>query len=290
MQTLMDRTANWKTERCACPLCAADAPQETGYAEPPFAVTRCGQCGLWYLNPRIAAEDAHRLYTSDDYFGGGDAGYADYKSQERSLRATFRKLLQSLRTRGVTGGDLLEIGCGTGYLLDEARVHFDRRAGVELSPEAAREARQRSAADIYEGNDRIPPERRFDCIIATHVIEHIYDPVAFASDLARKLRPGGVMVLAAPDMGSIFRRVMGRRWPSFKYPEHVSFFDRHTLPQLLRKAGLGGIEPVPYPHAFPLSLVLSKLGIGGPRWTADVDVTLPATTVCFMGRRERDAR
>jgi 2-polyprenyl-3-methyl-5-hydroxy-6-metoxy-1,4-benzoquinol methylase len=194
--------------------------------------------------------------------------------------------LRALRARGAAGGDLLEVGCGPGYLLDEARDYFNRCAGVELSPEAAVEARQRTAADIYEGNEKIPPDRRFDCIIATHVIEHIYDPVAFASELAGRLRPGGVMVLAAPDMGSIFRRVMGRRWPSFKYPEHVSFFDRDTLPQLLLKAGLGAIEPLPYPHAFPLALVLSKFGLSGPAWTANVDVTLPATTVCFMGRLE----
>jgi SAM-dependent methyltransferase len=283
-RALMNRFATWPVERCACPLCAADAPLATAYDEPPFAVTRCGKCGLWYLNPRLSAEAAHKLYASDDYFGGGKAGYADYESQERSLRTTFRKLLRTLRARGAATGDLLEVGCGPGYLLDEARAYFERRAGVELSPEAASEARQRSAADVYEGNEKIPPDRRFDCIIATHVIEHIYDPVAFASDLAGKLRPGGIMVLAAPDMGSIFRRVMGRRWPSFKYPEHVSFFDRHTLPQLLRNAGLSAIEPLPYPHAFPLALVLSKLGIGGPRWAADIDVTLPATTVCFMGR------
>jgi SAM-dependent methyltransferase len=285
-QTLMDRSATWKVESCACPLCRADAPLATVYDQPPFAVTRCGKCGLWYLNPRLAPEEAHKLYSSDDYFGGGNAGYSDYESQERSLRITFRKLLQTLRARGAATGDLLEVGCGPGYLLDEARGYFDRCAGVELSPEAALAARKRTAAEVYEGNEKIPRERRFDCIIATHVIEHIYDPVAFASDLVGRLRPGGIMVLAAPDMGSIFRRVMGRRWPSFKYPEHVSFFDRHTLPQLLRKAGLGATEPVPYPHAFPLALVLSKLGLHGPRWTADVDVTLPATTVCFMGRAE----
>jgi SAM-dependent methyltransferase len=285
----MDRAATWKVERCACPLCGADVPIATAYAEPPFAVTRCGECGLWYLNPRLAAEDARGLYVNDDYFGGGRAGYADYESQERSLRVTFRKLLRALRARGAATGDLLEVGCGPGYLLDEARAYFERCAGVELSPAAAGEARRRTAAEIYEGNENISSERRFDCIIATHVIEHIYDPVAFAGDLVGRLRPGGALVLAAPDMGSIFRRAMGRRWPSFKYPEHVSFFDRHTLPHLLRKAGLGAIEPVPYPHAFPLALVLSKLGLPGPTWTAGVDVTLPATTVCFMGRSERAA-
>lgn len=273
-------------EQCACPLCGSDKPLATPYAEPPFAITRCGTCGLFYLNPRPTVEETSRLYQSDDYFMGGKAGYANYSDQERSLRSTFRKLLQALHARGATNGDLLEVGCGPGFLLEEAAAYFDGRAGVELSPAAAREARQQTA-EIYGSNSEIPPDRHFDCVIATHVIEHIHDPVLFVADLARRLRPGGSIVLAAPDMGSLFRRVMGRRWPSFKYPEHVSFFDRHTLALLLEKAGLGEIEPVPYPHAFPLSLVLSKLGLRGPDWTAKVDVTLPATTVCMIGRAKR---
>lgn len=280
----MAAPAAWRVERCACPLCGADAPLATPYAEPPFAIARCGGCGLWYLNPRLTVEDTRRFYESDDYFGGGSAGYADYGSQERSLRATFRRLLGALRARGATGGELLEVGCGPGYLLDEAGAFFDGRAGVELSPAAAREARARTGAEVFGGNAEIPPDRRFDCVIATHVIEHIHDPVPFVADLAGRLRPGGSLVLAAPDMGSLFRHAMGRRWPSFKYPEHVSFFDRRTLARLLGTAGLTGTQRVPYPHAFPLSLVLAKAGLRGPAWTERVDVTLPATTVCLMAR------
>jgi SAM-dependent methyltransferase len=284
---LMDPAEAWQLEICACPLCGADEPLSSPYSQPPFAVTRCGICGLWYLNPRLTVEDTRRLYASDDYFSGGQAGYSDYKGQERTLRSTFRRLLRTLEARGVASGDLLDVGCGPGYLLDEARDYFDTRTGVELSAATAREARRLTGADVYHSIGEIPPERRFDCVIATHMIEHIHQPVPLVAELAGRLRPGGSIVLAAPDMGSLFRRIMGRHWPSFKYPEHVSFFDRRTLPQLLQKSGLTKIEPVPYPHAFPLALILSKLGLRAPSWTSSFDLTLPATTVCFMARSER---
>jgi hypothetical protein len=109
--------------------------------------------------------------------------------------------------------------------------------------------------------------------------------VAFVESLARRLKPGGSIILAAPHMGSIFRRVMGRRWPSFKYPEHVLFFDEKTLPDLFRRAGLDVESNVPYPHVFPLSLVLSKFRIKGPKWSDKIDVTLPATTISFRATR-----
>ena len=95
----------------------------------------------------------------------------------------------------------------------------------------------------------------------------------------------GSLVLAAPDAGSFWRRGMGRRWPSFKLPEHVLYFDRHTLGRLMAESGLVDLAPVPYPHAFPLPLVASKLGWRLPRTLQGINLWLPATTVAVIGTK-----
>ena len=125
----------WIVEDTECPLCGSQDANTTPYEQPPFAVKKCRSCTLFFLSPRLAAEDAHRFYQSDAYFSGGDSvsGYTDYEVQEDALRATFKKLLDTLDGQGVCGGALLEVGCGPGYLLDEARDYFTKRAGVELS-------------------------------------------------------------------------------------------------------------------------------------------------------------
>jgi SAM-dependent methyltransferase len=276
----------WIVEETSCPLCGSPDAKETPYAQPPFAVKQCGACSLSFLSPRLAPEEAQRFYASDTYFSGGDgvSGYDDYSVQEASLRATFRKLLGTLDAQGATGGALLEVGCGPGYLLDEAQAYFETRSGVELSPATARSAAELTGSKIYLSVDDIEESPLFDCIVATHVIEHIYEPVAFVQSLAARLKPGGSLVLAAPHMGSLFRHLMGKRWPSFKYPEHVSFFDQKTLPDLFERAGLQVVERVPYPHVFPLSLVLSKFGLHAGRWTDRINVTLPATTISFRAK------
>ena len=63
------------------------------------------------------------VYREPSYYEGGESGYADtsYAAQEFALRAMFQRLLQNLAKRGLTGGDLLEVGYGYGHLLDEAR-------------------------------------------------------------------------------------------------------------------------------------------------------------------------
>ena len=224
-----------------------------------------------------------QLYRSDTYFGDGPAGYTSYAEQEQSLRETFRNLVANLQTHGLTGGKLLEVGCGYGFLLDEARQSFDTRVGTELSPRAVEFARLR-ADHIYAGSlEQIPAGETFDCIISLHVIEHIYKPGAFLSQLSRHLSPGGKMVIATPDMGSLWRRVMGHRWPSFKLPEHIIFFDENTLAALMQQNGLANIEKLSYPHSFSISTIASKLHIPLPYIFSKINLWLPGTTLAMFG-------
>ena len=273
------------TENPNCPLCAANDPHSTGFAREPFHVVRCGGCRLWYLSPRLTADATDRLYRSNDYFIGHNTGYADYRSQERSLRKTFRRLLRAMARSGMTGGRLLEVGAGFGYLLDEARGFYSTRTGVEMSPHAAAMAAEVSQATILTGMEALEPERLFDSVVALHVIEHVPDPVAWVRSLARHLAPGGTMVLATPDMGSFWRQVMRSRWPSFKYPEHVAFYDRTTLPRLFAAAGLQRPARLRYLDSFPMSEVLAKLDIGAPEISRHIHVPLPATTICYAAVR-----
>jgi SAM-dependent methyltransferase len=225
------------------------------------------------------------VYRELSYFEGGALGYADtsYVGQEAALRITFRKLLQELSKRGLTGGDFLEIGCGYGYLLDEAQPFFRKRAGTEFSPQAAQMARETGAEVFVGGAEQLPLDAIFDCIVATQVIEHVYDPVSFLQQLGRHAKSGGHVVVATPDIGGILRKLMGRYWPSFKVPEHVVYFDFRTLEISMRRAGLENIRRLPYRHAFPLGLIAGKFRLRLPAFLARAIIWVPATTVAAYG-------
>jgi cyclopropane fatty-acyl-phospholipid synthase-like methyltransferase len=106
-------------------------------------VSACPQC-YSVAGGRLIEIAMQEVYREPSYYEGGESGYADtsYAAQEFALRAMFQRLLQNLAKRGLTGGDLLEIGCGYGYLLDEASSFFQRRVGREFSPQGAEIARQ----------------------------------------------------------------------------------------------------------------------------------------------------
>ncbi len=233
-----------------------------------------------------------KLYADASYFEGSNGlseGYSDYAAQEMSLRRTFRRFLHALDQRGMTGGDLLEVGCGYGYLLAEARPFFRKLVATDYSPGALERAAAHADETWRGGMDALPRDARFDCIIASEVIEHVYHPNEFVREAAGRLRPGGWLVLAAPDMGSWWRRLLGHRWPSFKIPEHVTYYDRDTMRLLLERNGLTGVEGVRFLHNFPLGVICEKLGLGAPRALAGKGVWLPGVVLAMAGRKEMTA-
>jgi SAM-dependent methyltransferase len=277
-------------EEANCPMCGADA-RIAVYGFDPFGVVRCGVCRFFYLSPRLPEPAMLELYRSGEYFEGGEMGYDSYAEQESALRATYRRLVRQLVRAGLAGGDLLEVGCGYGFLLEEAQSAFRTCVGTEFSEQAAESARARGLDVLTGGIEQLPPAARFDCVLSAHVVEHVYDPKTFVAGLRSLLRPGGTLILGTPDTGSVWRRSMGARWPSFKIPEHVMYFDRRSLTRLLSDAGLEEVRPFPFLHAFPLSLIARKVGlgflgrhIGG---LGRLPVWLPATTLAVSGRKPR---
>lgn len=270
----------------ACPLCGNDRRNFPFRLNEPYRVARCVECGFYYLYPRLIESAMQEVYRESSYYEGGACGYADssYTAQEFALRATFKRLLRNLANRGLTGGDLLEIGCGYGYLLDEAHSFFGRRVGTEFSQQGAEMACAMGAEVFVGGIEQVPSEAKFDCVIGTQLIEHVYEPLSFVKRLAGHTKPGGHIVLATPDIGGVLRKAMGRRWPSFKVPEHVVYFDYQTLNSLMLRAGLNDVHRLPYPHAFPLGLITAKFGFKVPPWVGRFRIWVPATSVAAYGR------
>lgn len=274
---------NVAKEVTLCPLCHSKECAGVYRKFYPYIVVRCLSCGFYYLNPRLTEIAMMEIYANDSYFESEKSGYTCYDKQEMALRATFRRLMINLKKHKLTGGALLEVGCGYGYLLAVAKDFFEICVGTDLSPQAINKALEK-ADGVYEGGiDQVPPHEKFDCIIATHVIEHVYRPKMFLEKLCKHLKPGGKIVIATPNMGSFWRRLMRSHWPSFKIPEHILYFDKKSLTTLMRQVGLAGIRAFPYPHAFPLSLIAEKLHMSFPSALGKFCFWIPATTLAMYG-------
>lgn len=147
------------------------------------------------------------------------------------------------KTGGVKGARLLELGCGSGYLLWRLNEQGADAVGLEPGSQAE-EAAQEHGLRILRGTFPHPglaEQGRFDLILHYAVLEHALDPLAFLKAQRPLLAEGGRIVFAVPDCGPF----IAQGDPSMFLHEHWSYFSRESLRSLAAAAGfeLLALEP-----------------------------------------------
>jgi len=213
----------------------------------------CAHCGTVHQPGLPAGEELAELYRgmSDDL----------YLSEEEGRRATARRLVELIR-RHVPAGALLDVGCGHGLLLDEARRSGYAVTGLELSESARAYATDVLGLDVRdEPVERFAadqPEASFQVIVLADVIEHLEDPLGALDACERLLAPGGALCVITPDPSSAAARLAGDRWWGY-IPAHTYLFPRQTLRELLEARGLVISEDVPLVRSFEFRYWLNGL-------------------------------
>jgi SAM-dependent methyltransferase len=184
-----------------------------------------------------------RVY-SEDYFLGENTEEGKVRVSSMK-RATARLYLEKLLAySGIREGKLLEIGCGTGEFLVEARQLGFEVEGLEISPHAAATANARIGRECVQWGQlekKDFPLHFFDVCVLSDVIEHVREPLAVLRKVHELLKPGGVIFLATPSVESWSARLMRRNWMEFKL-EHLIFFSQATVENALAKAGFQEIS------------------------------------------------
>jgi 2-polyprenyl-6-hydroxyphenyl methylase/3-demethylubiquinone-9 3-methyltransferase len=101
------------------------------------------------------------------------------------------------------GKTALDVGCGAGLLCEPLARLGAKVTGMDASPAVIAVAREHAAAmslDIdYRAGDVQQLEGQFDLITSLEVIEHVAEPAAFMKTLAKRLAPGGLLILSTPN-------------------------------------------------------------------------------------------
>ncbi|GIU82978.1 MAG: class I SAM-dependent methyltransferase [Acidobacteria bacterium] len=144
----------------------------------------------------------------------------------------------------VSGGKLLEIGCGRGWFLKIMKNWGWKAIGVETNPASARFGREKFGVEILEGQleEQNFPDNSFDFIVMRHVFEHVSDPVKILEECKRILKPGGALALAMPNGKSLGSRWFGKYWRGLTPPWHLHLFNPKSLKILLEESGYQNVK------------------------------------------------
>ena len=201
----------------------------------PFDYYHCGVCGLWFLHP--VPKELDRYYPKDYYT------IPTSVDQLAASLSAVRYKLEILKPFAQSGR-LLEIGPACGDFTLQAKqagfevdtIEMDSRCCEFLVKQVG--VRAICTTDTLTALREMGP---YDVIALWHVIEHLTDAFETLAAVAARLKPGGVVVIAAPNPEAFQFRILRGRWTHVDAPRHVVLI---PLALLVRQAQRCGLEPV----------------------------------------------
>lgn len=201
-------------------------------------VYRCRSCDVFFLNPPPPAEigreyfaDAYAMRTSNIYYD------EEFKARTGQLR------LELLSRYGVSGGKLLDVGCGKADFVNLARKGGWDAWGVELDAGACDLARKHFGLQTVLNGSMDHPDlpAQFDVITLWDVIEHVPDPVGVLRQAADRLRKGGIVMVRTANIRSWpFDRKRDRWWAFGS--DHRFYFSPGSLGVAMKLGGLDVLD------------------------------------------------
>ncbi len=229
-------------EKVGCPVCESIKLARPFPSIPSFR--ECCSCGLLY---QIQAEDGHeinRVYEDESEDHSARRILEEEVDRSRYYRDLHQRILRHLPEQG----RILEIGCGTGGLLQRFQEAGWKCEGVEPSTRLRREASERLGGSVtlhsshLEEVDSVLKHRPYDAVLGIDVIEHLLDPRIFPRKVYEWLLPGGALFLQTPNARSLRRYLERTRWEQLAPNEHLVLHTRESLTHLLQQEGYVDIE------------------------------------------------
>lgn len=235
------------------------APGEWDYWE-------CADCRALYLNPRPTEDSIGRAYTS--YYTHSPVRPSFFRNLKLRLkyecfshwlgvnlkprfglpkligyllfplkhfiRIPFEVMFLATSSRG----KLIDVGCGGGVTLSLARQMGWRVSGLELDPLACKAANN-IGLNVIQGDYSKLSEitEKFDCVLCSHVLEHVHDPVNMLGLMAARMKVNGHLILSLPNAHSDLRFRFGKFWRGLEAPRHISIPTINVIISILESLG-----------------------------------------------------
>ncbi len=164
--------------------------------------------------------------------------YPDYPKLSALTIKRYQELLDKFE-KFRKSNRILDVGCGHGHFLEEAKIRGWEVYGTEYT-EKAKSICQSKGIEMHLGDidtDAFPGVN-FDVITSIEVVEHVGMIKGHMELYPKKLRSGGALYITTPNFNSLSRFIMKQKWRVITIPEHLSYFNSGTLSACLSKTGL----------------------------------------------------
>jgi len=210
-----------------CPICKSSNGKKLGEKNS-FEIIKCKKCLTLYTE---------KLSNSAEYFD-----YSNYYREDKSAIPDFVYEIYRNTIKGFEphrqNNRFLDVGCGSGTLLEIGKEMNWDVVGVEVSKPAAENIRKKGLS-VFEGTleEAKFPDNYFDVITCTEVIEHVTNPKEVIKEIARIITPKGILWMTTPHGRGLSGKILGSKWSVVSPPEHLNLFSIKSLKMCLEEAG-----------------------------------------------------
>ncbi len=249
-----------------CPILGRDTEVErTSYGHGSWSIVRCRETGFVFLeNPpdysqletEFAWEKTSRLerIRRQTRSPGWTLASSLIKRAKRLIAPSRNKTVSlavaAVAAHGLPAAVVLDVGCGSGALLQQL-YHRCMLSNVTIVPIGIEVSRQLATAAhaelsalggrvIFEnalnGIDKLEDES-IDLVVMCSFLEHESRPLACLQRVQRVLKDTGAVIVKVPNFSCWNRKISGKRWSGYRFPDHVNYFTPRTLELLVHQAG-----------------------------------------------------
>jgi len=214
-----------------------------------YNLVKCKKCGLMYLNPMPTRKEINDMY-SKDYFEFTEKGNFNEEGKKVINEETIKRYQSALSRieRYVIKGRLLELGCGFGGFLNEAKQRGWVVLGLEPSQDMYLYCKMRANLNVV--NKTLEEARfkngYFDAIYADNVIEHLLEPSLALKKLNKLIKKRGILYIRLPNENGLapiisrtlmkIKTAIGAK-NNVQLLQHLYYYDAKTINRMLEKNG-----------------------------------------------------
>lgn len=214
----------------------------------------CRNCHMVFAHDQTDRIETEIIDTNPDFYEATINGFDLQVEMARRILPARIKEYESLLGRKLK--NVLEVGCGVGAYAAAYNECNIRYTAVEIEPEIARHAREKTQADIRcEDFADFVPDVEYDVVFASQVLEHVREPKPFLENV-RQVSPNGLLHLDVPNHNSVVamaRKLFSRSEYGFiQPPHHMLAYTAQSMKYLLSDNGFHEIEVIAHRNDHPV--------------------------------------
>jgi SAM-dependent methyltransferase len=251
-----------------CPVCDGNSfkpfltPTDFFVSGENFVIKECCTCGFKITENIEDEENIGRYYQSEEYISHSNTAKGLVNSVYHAVRKYMlgrkRRLVE--KATSLKTGQILDVGTGTGFFLNEMKENGWQVTGTEKSSDARDFAKKEFNLDNLPSEELFTlKDKSFDVITLWHVLEHIHLLNENMETFHRLLKEKGKLIIAVPNHESFDAIHYREFWAAFDVPRHIWHFAPKQMKLLGEKHGfkLSTIQTMPF-DSFYVAMLSEK--------------------------------